>query len=837
MSSFMGWKKNSNSGGTPGASPTSSSPLNSTISNANSVSGLGPLGSTNNTSTSSLSTFQPIQIVNSNNNSPPLSSSSTPNSMTSTPSSQPSTPNNYSNDTIGKSSSAAGASSFIDTSQFNNNYVSNVFGGRPIDPNTEFGSSILNKFSKYLLNKGFNTDGIFKHHPELENEIQNVKKNLIKDLSIGDMEQASLSTLTQNPLVIGELMKQYLAKLPEPLFSYQLYDSFLLTHSILSPTDRIWAYRFLLLYLPVGFRGAIKSVLGLLTKIHQCSESSKMNSESLAKIFSPVFLRPEEDMYYMKSDQSTLEEIVKLWIEEFDLISKPPTNPNPNSKVTILSSANSLSQFQQQAFQHSSLPNISALSSNLIGQQFQQQLQQQQQQQNSHPTIGMNKVSASSSNLQLNLQTPKSPKLLLPTIPKDDQQQMTIVKQKPILSSNNKPTPTSTPTLAPQPPTNSVTNTITSSLLDNGGNITPNSSPSINKRLSLSGGLALSPPGASLSEQEVEEKVRKIKVSIDSVVSEQALLQIRNLLKSIEKEFNYNHIIKFSSIIRDAKKHMNESSEKQLSLTKTNIREFIQEYPKPLSYNLLVSSIPKLDTTNFTEQEKKANDLKRASQVAADEISDYIYYYKLKISTFQLKEQVISTAQILSKLKSILESPPPSLPTGSSWSDFENSQTNQSPNSSPLMSRLKISNSSGNVTPPQTQPPPTENQISADKATIRIIEVCSQEIKSRFETMRTNLERVDINGAFEIGKHSRNVKAVLNDIYVQCKLTPPPDIKALPPGEDQLTTLRRALPPLFDRFITQVDELTQHVFNNKASPEEITIIVDKLLFINRSLSM
>ncbi|EGC35040.1 hypothetical protein DICPUDRAFT_88032 [Dictyostelium purpureum] len=820
--SFISWKNKTSTPGSPINSTlqntgnnnnsnnlnnsSNGTPTNSNTSTPSSISGLGPLGSSSSAPTlqstggftytpSSAPMFNSASNLNSVSNSTGIQS----------PTLSSSTSSDYNNSTVGRAN-------LIDTSQFNNNYTQ--FGGQPLVPHSDIGSAVLNKFSKYLLTKGYNFDGIFKPHPELENEIQTVKKNLLKDLSL-DAEQLHIPTLTQNPYVIAELFKQYLSLLPEPLFSFHLYDSFLLTHSILSPLDRIWAYRFLLLYLPMGFRGAIKSVLTVLQKVHQCSDQTKMNSESLSKIFSSVFLRPEEQMYYMKSDQQTIEEIVKLWIEEYETISKPPTGPN--SRVsTILSSIPP--HPQQQA------PNLQQFSTSQPPQTLQQ------------PTIGLYKIAGSNSSN--NLQS-KSPKLSLPTIPKDDHQQVTIVKSKPVIQTIEPKKPIEQPKATQSQPISipNNNNNISNNNNNNNSSTTPNSSPgSYRLSMLIPSSSSSSPSASTISPQEVEEKVNKIKISIDATVSEQTLLQVKNLLKSIEKDFNYNNIIKFSTILRDAKKHMNESAEKLLGLNKTIIREFIQEYPKPLSYNLLVSSTPILDNSALGDQEKKANDLKRASQVASDEISDYIYFFKLNVSTFENKEQVIATAQIFSKLKSILDSPGTSLSDLVANYNSTGTIDSSSPNSSPSLARF---NNNFNNIPISPSSQVNNNNYNIDKSTARVIEVCTEEIKVKIDVKKNKVENADINQAFEIGKNIRIIKTTLDELYNECKLAFPPEVKAQSvPGEDQLSTLRKALPILFDRFKTQIDCLSQRILlNNCTSNEEQNLIMDKLLFINRHLKV
>lgn len=140
-----------------------------------------------------------------------------------------------------------------------------------------------------------------------------------------------LSSYTKNPQVVAELLRLFLAALPEPLLTFQLYDSFLLTQTIQSPADRVWAYRFLLAYLPPGFRSSVKLLLTLLFNLSRNSEVNGMDANALASVFGPCFLRPEEELYYMKDDPPLVVQIVALLIQEYP----PPLPLGINGFVSI----------------------------------------------------------------------------------------------------------------------------------------------------------------------------------------------------------------------------------------------------------------------------------------------------------------------------------------------------------------------------------------------------------------------------------------------------------------------------------------------------------------------
>lgn len=117
--------------------------------------------------------------------------------------------------------------------------------------------------------------------------------------------------------MVAELLRLFLASLPEPLLTFHLYDSFLLTQTVQSPADRVWAYRFLLAYLPPGFRASVKQLLTLLFNLSRNCEENGMDPHTLACVFGPYFLKPEDELYYMKDDAPLVVQIVALLIQEY----------------------------------------------------------------------------------------------------------------------------------------------------------------------------------------------------------------------------------------------------------------------------------------------------------------------------------------------------------------------------------------------------------------------------------------------------------------------------------------------------------------------------------------
>ncbi|GAM22007.1 hypothetical protein SAMD00019534_051820 [Acytostelium subglobosum LB1] len=841
------------------------------------------------------------------------------------------------------SSSALSSTTPID--HYNISSPVNLLHGVTLPPMSE-PPPILLKFIRFLLVKGVALENIFVQQPSdsLDIDVQQCKKKLLKEMSItNDIEQIQLSSFTNSPFVVAEMLKQYLLSLSEPLFSFQLYDSFLLTHTILSHQDRLWAYRFLLAYLPQGFRTTIKAVLDLLWRVHCNSSQTKLDAQSLAAIFTGAFLRPEEEIYYMKQDRINTEDIVRLWIDEFESVTKSPTVPT--TKIQAMATPFIPSH------QSGSATNSHGAASGAGDSASPSSTPQQ------HPTIGLNKISTQT---QLtNATNPQqSPKLSLPTIPKQQntQQTTTIIKIKPPLqasSSQNgarKPSsppvspvslppvlnisgsphkesshlsPTSSSTIEqsssssanPQTPTSSakqesttssppsIANAASNSLSptapqskSNNNNNNESTPSSISRRssaapprpslpLTLSAfdlnqgpspskgeGETPSTPTSSSNnnngptnnnnnvgsspssvtspnskpitltllttlDTDTTEKINKIKGTTESLISEHIWTQLRAIAKGIEKETSYGVTIKLSTALRDSKRHLVESSEKQLNIHKNDIKSFLQQFNKPPNYSIHVLSNEQLANPPTGVDELKHFELKRAAHMAIEDLSEYIFVLKTKLHTLLYKEHVIQLAQIISKLKSIVDQAMPSGGSGGqdngAPSSGRNSLQSSSSSTSTSNQQSPLSSSGGGGGDASMPLTPSKRKSYAQES-----RKTTKEIVDRLTVMKKGLEHASLPEAIDIGKSIRSIKQILHELYTENRYQQPPDVKVMAPipDESQLTTLKKTLDPLLERIFFQIDTVSKlGTENTFTSDRESVNISEKLMAIKKVL--
>lgn len=189
--------------------------------------------------------------------------------------------------------------------------------GVPIDPQSD-SPLILGKLVAHLSDK-VTTPALFR-------DFTSGGTSAPADSLVAEISASGPSAFFSNPAAlssrdacaVAEVFRRYVFSLPEPLLSFSLYDSFILSDSVAEPADRSLVHRLLISHLSRGFRSATRLVLSLLSAIHANSASSKMEASSLSALFWPVLLRPQEVLFYMRDDESIARRVVAELIVESD---------------------------------------------------------------------------------------------------------------------------------------------------------------------------------------------------------------------------------------------------------------------------------------------------------------------------------------------------------------------------------------------------------------------------------------------------------------------------------------------------------------------------------------
>lgn len=123
-----------------------------------------------------------------------------------------------------------------------------------------------------------------------------------------------------NPHVAANIFKLFFRELPEPLFTYALYDDFFQAGTLTPLTfwhiqslatdekiDRVKRVKELLPELPLVHLKVLEFVLQFLLRVSSFAAQNKMDAKNLGIVFEPTLLRKR--MIYMDQDQPSLPQL------------------------------------------------------------------------------------------------------------------------------------------------------------------------------------------------------------------------------------------------------------------------------------------------------------------------------------------------------------------------------------------------------------------------------------------------------------------------------------------------------------------------------------------------
>ncbi|KAK3907945.1 Rho GTPase-activating protein 23 [Frankliniella fusca] len=119
--------------------------------------------------------------------------------------------------------------------------------------------------------------------------------------------------------VISSLLKSFFRRLPDSLFTTELYPSFIEADKIDNPIKRVQAIRKLIRELPEHHYETLKYLLIHLKRVVDHSHTNKMEARNLAIVFGPTLVRAGDDnMVTMVTDMSSQCRIVETLISNVD---------------------------------------------------------------------------------------------------------------------------------------------------------------------------------------------------------------------------------------------------------------------------------------------------------------------------------------------------------------------------------------------------------------------------------------------------------------------------------------------------------------------------------------
>lgn len=163
-------------------------------------------------------------------------------------------------------------------------------------------------------NNGLSVDGLYRVSGNLA-VIQKLRFAINHDekvnLSDGKWEDIHVTT--------GAL-KMLFRELPEPLFTYSLFNDFVSAIKISDHKHRVQSIKELVRQLPKPNHDTMQALFKHLRKVIDYGEENRMTTQSVAIVFGPTLLRPETEMWNMAVHMVYQNQIVELILLEYESI-------------------------------------------------------------------------------------------------------------------------------------------------------------------------------------------------------------------------------------------------------------------------------------------------------------------------------------------------------------------------------------------------------------------------------------------------------------------------------------------------------------------------------------
>ncbi|KPP75534.1 rho GTPase-activating protein 12-like, partial [Scleropages formosus] len=162
--------------------------------------------------------------------------------------------------------------------------------------------------------KGLDVDGLYRVSGNLA-VIQKLRFAVNHDEKV-DLENSKWEDMH----VTTGALKMFFRELPEPLFTYGLFNDFV--NAIKSPDfrQRVHSIKDLIKQLPKPNQDTMQALFRHLRKVIEHGEANRMNTQSVAIVFGPTLLRPEMETGNIAVHMVYQNQIVELILLEFENI-------------------------------------------------------------------------------------------------------------------------------------------------------------------------------------------------------------------------------------------------------------------------------------------------------------------------------------------------------------------------------------------------------------------------------------------------------------------------------------------------------------------------------------
>uniref|UniRef100_A0A8B9GPY6 Rho GTPase activating protein 27, like n=1 Tax=Astyanax mexicanus TaxID=7994 RepID=A0A8B9GPY6_ASTMX len=175
----------------------------------------------------------------------------------------------------------------------------------------------VEKCIKAVERRGLNIDGIYRVSGNLA-VIQKLryKADHEEDLDLDDGQWEEIHVIT------GAL-KLFFRELPEPLFPYSFFDKFIAAIKISDYAQKVSYMQDLVRGLPLPNHNTMEALFKHLRKVIEHGDENRMSVQSMAIVFGPTLLRPEEESGNITVHMVFQNQIVELILNEFTEIFRP----------------------------------------------------------------------------------------------------------------------------------------------------------------------------------------------------------------------------------------------------------------------------------------------------------------------------------------------------------------------------------------------------------------------------------------------------------------------------------------------------------------------------------
>jgi len=126
-----------------------------------------------------------------------------------------------------------------------------------------------------------------------------------------------------DPHTVAGLLKLYFREMPEPILTYDLYDSFLAAQAEKDTEKQRFALRTLIRQLPSINQAVLTYLMKFLIRVERYADVNMMAIHNLATVFAPNLLAPKvKNVFKMVEDTPLVHGIVNSFLKEYDYLFK-----------------------------------------------------------------------------------------------------------------------------------------------------------------------------------------------------------------------------------------------------------------------------------------------------------------------------------------------------------------------------------------------------------------------------------------------------------------------------------------------------------------------------------